>query len=143
MNESALERLRWEAKEKEVERKVEAFRREHIEKKKKKQVQITGMIYVKLLASCVTITEEIIMFEQEQRSKELEEELEATLNFLKKTITSTTNQYHKLLLFHIQRKKWRLNLNLLSRNSHNQFLNQDLWRRKSCSNLWALEKYFS
>jgi 5-bromo-4-chloroindolyl phosphate hydrolysis protein len=93
------------------------------------------MIYVKLLASCVTITEEIIMFEQEQRSKELEEELEATLNFLKKTITSTTNQYHKLLLFHIQRKKWRLNLNLLSRNSHNQFLNQDLWRRKSCSNL--------
>jgi hypothetical protein len=33
MNESALERLRQEVKEKEVEKKTEAFKREHIEKK--------------------------------------------------------------------------------------------------------------
>jgi hypothetical protein len=32
MSESVLERLRWEAREKEVEKKVEAFRMEHIEK---------------------------------------------------------------------------------------------------------------
>jgi hypothetical protein len=38
MSENVLERLRREAKEKEVQRKVEAFRREQIEKKRAKHV---------------------------------------------------------------------------------------------------------
>jgi hypothetical protein len=38
MSESALKRLRQEVKEKEVERKVEAFRREQIEKGRAKEV---------------------------------------------------------------------------------------------------------
>jgi hypothetical protein len=33
-------------------------------------------------------SEEIIIFEQEQRSRELREELKASLNFFRKTITS-------------------------------------------------------
>ncbi len=48
------------------------------------------MIYVELLASCAPTVEEIRIFEQEQRSRELEEELKATLNFQRKTIISTT-----------------------------------------------------
>jgi hypothetical protein len=50
-SESALERLRWEAREKEVERKVKAFRREHIEKKRAKHVWLFKVIYVKPLVS--------------------------------------------------------------------------------------------
>jgi hypothetical protein len=45
MSESALNRLR-EVKEKEVEREVEIFRKEHIEKKKTEHVQLIGAIYV-------------------------------------------------------------------------------------------------
>jgi hypothetical protein len=46
------------------------------------------MIYVEPLVSCTPIAEAIKFFEQEHKSKELEEELEATLNFLRITITS-------------------------------------------------------
>jgi len=38
MNESALERLKQEVREKEIEKKTEVFRKEHIEKKRTKQV---------------------------------------------------------------------------------------------------------
>jgi len=54
-----------------------------------KHVQLTRAIYVKPLASCTPTIEEIRIFEQEQRSRELEEELKATLNFIRKTTTST------------------------------------------------------
>jgi hypothetical protein len=46
MTESALKRLRREAREKEVERKLEAFRRKQIEKERAEQVQLIVMIYV-------------------------------------------------------------------------------------------------
>ncbi len=45
--------------------------------------------YVEPLASRAPIVEETRIFEQEQRSRELEEELEVALNFLKRTITFT------------------------------------------------------
>lgn len=48
-----------------------------------------GTIYVEPLASHAPHVEETRIFEQEQKSRELEEELEVVLNFLKKTITST------------------------------------------------------
>ncbi len=51
MSENTLERLRQEARKKEVERKAEAFKREHIEKKKVEYVQLTKAIYVELLVS--------------------------------------------------------------------------------------------
>ncbi len=52
------------------------------------QVRLIGAIYVEPLASHTPTTEEIKVFEQEQKSRELEEELETTLNFLKRTIIS-------------------------------------------------------
>ncbi len=48
------------------------------------------MIYVEPFVSCAPTTEEIIIIQQEHRSRELEEELEATLNFLRKTTTFTS-----------------------------------------------------
>lgn len=72
----------------EVERKAKAFKREQIEKKRAEQVQLIGAIYVKLFASHTCTIEETKVFEQEQRNRELEEEVEATLNFLSRTITS-------------------------------------------------------
>ncbi len=81
MSENVLERLRREAKEKEVQRKVEAFRREQIEKKRAKHVWLIGAIYVEPLASRTPTTEDIIIFEQEKINRELEEELKTTLNF--------------------------------------------------------------
>jgi hypothetical protein len=53
-----------------------------------KHVRLTRVIYVELLISHAPIVEKIRIFEQEQISKELEEELEATLSIIKKTITS-------------------------------------------------------
>jgi hypothetical protein len=46
-----------------------------------------------LFASHAPIIEDIIIFEKEQRSRELEKELEATLNFLKITITSLEEKH--------------------------------------------------
>jgi hypothetical protein len=48
------------------------------------------VIYVEPLTSHAPTIEKIRVFEQEHISRELEEELKATLNFLKKTTTSTT-----------------------------------------------------
>jgi hypothetical protein len=58
MSESALERLRREARE-EVEIKAEAFRREHIKKKRAEEVQLIGAIYVEPLATRAPTSEEI------------------------------------------------------------------------------------
>jgi hypothetical protein len=52
-------------KEKEVDEKAEAFRREQIEKKSVKHVQLTKAIYVEPLASCAPIAKETKVFEQE------------------------------------------------------------------------------
>jgi hypothetical protein len=51
MSESALERLNQEAREKEVEKKAKAFRRDQSEKKRVEQVRLSKAIYVELLAS--------------------------------------------------------------------------------------------
>ncbi len=59
MSESALERLRWKTREKEVERKGEAFRMEQIEKERTKHVWLTGMIYVEPVASHAPTTKEL------------------------------------------------------------------------------------
>jgi hypothetical protein len=59
MSERTLKKLRQEVREKEVEKKVEAFSKEHIEKKKAEHVQLIGTIYVKLLTSCTPTTKEI------------------------------------------------------------------------------------
>ncbi len=64
MSESALERLRTKVRKKDVERKVETFRREQIEKKIVEHVRLIGAIYVELLTSCTPTVEEIKFFEQ-------------------------------------------------------------------------------
>jgi hypothetical protein len=66
--------------------KVEIARRE----RKKKQVCLTTEIYIKPLISHEPIIDHIIIFEQEQKNRELEKELETTFNFLRQTIISTT-----------------------------------------------------
>ncbi len=64
ISESALEKLRQETKEKELERKVEAFKREQI-KEKMKHVRLIGTIFVELLTLCVPIAKDTKFFEQE------------------------------------------------------------------------------
>jgi hypothetical protein len=65
MNESALETLRREAREKEVERKAKAYGREQIEKEKAERIRLIGAIYVEPFASGTPTIEEIRIFEQE------------------------------------------------------------------------------
>jgi hypothetical protein len=55
------------------------------------QVRLIGAIYVEPLALHAPIVKEIILFEQEHKSRELEEELKTTFNFLKKTTITTTS----------------------------------------------------
>jgi len=75
MSESTLKNLRQEARKSELERKVEAFKREQIERERVEQVQLIRTIYVEPLTSHAPTTKEIRIFEQEQRNRELEEEL--------------------------------------------------------------------
>jgi hypothetical protein len=44
MNESALEKLRWEARKKKLERKAKAFKREQIKKERVEHVSLIGAI---------------------------------------------------------------------------------------------------
>ncbi len=83
MSESALDMLRREAREKEFEKKVEASRKEQIEKERAKWVHLTRTICIEPLASCEPIIEDIRIFEQEHKSRELEKELKVALNFHK------------------------------------------------------------
>jgi hypothetical protein len=85
MSESTLEKLRREVREKESKRKVEVAKRKHVERERAQQVHLIEAIYIKPLASHEPTKEEIIIFEEEKKSRELEEELELTLNFLKRT----------------------------------------------------------
>ncbi len=78
-----------EVREKELERKVEAFRKKQTKKERVKSIQLTRAIYVESLTLHAP-TRETIIFDQKQRSRELKEELEATFSFIRKTITSTT-----------------------------------------------------
>jgi hypothetical protein len=81
MSESTLEELKRETKERELKKKVATFRREQVEKEIVEEIRLTGGIYVKPLASHAPTTKGTRIFEQEQKSRKLEEELEATLNF--------------------------------------------------------------
>ncbi len=65
MNESALERLRWKAREKEVEKKAKVYGREQIEKEKVEHIRLIGAIYVEPFASTTPTIEEIRILEQE------------------------------------------------------------------------------
>jgi hypothetical protein len=97
MSESALKRLRRKTKEKEVEKKTKALRREQIEKEKMEHVQLIRVIYVDSFDSC-TPTKKKKTFEQKHRSRELEEELEVTLNFFKITIIFTIKPAPQIIL---------------------------------------------
>jgi hypothetical protein len=63
MSENTLEKLKQKARERVLEKKVEAFRKEQVERKRMKQVRLTRAIYAKSLASCALTIEEIIIFE--------------------------------------------------------------------------------
>jgi hypothetical protein len=90
MSESALDKLRREANERGFERKVEAIKKEQVEREGVKQVHLIGAIYIELVASREPTKEEIKIFEEEKKSRVLEEELEVALKFFRKTTTSTT-----------------------------------------------------
>jgi len=66
-----------------------------------------------LLASHAPITKEIRIFEQEQRSRELEEELKATLNFLRKTTTFTTKPVPQVIVILDSEEEMEVGLQLL------------------------------
>jgi hypothetical protein len=72
MSESTSEKLKQEARKRELERKVEAFRREEVERERMEQVKLIGVIYVEPLASRAPIAEETKIFKEEQKSRELE-----------------------------------------------------------------------
>ncbi len=78
-SENALDMFKREARERELERRVEATRRE--------QVHMIGDIYIEPLTSCEPTVDEVRIFEQEKRSRDLEEELEPNLNFRGRTVT--------------------------------------------------------
>jgi hypothetical protein len=71
---------------------------------------------------CAPIVEETRIFEQEQKNKELEEDLEVAFNFLKKNIISIVTPSPQVIV--ISNSEWRLKFyfNLLFRNSQNKFM---------------------
>ncbi len=88
MSESALKKLRREAKVKKYGKKTEVTRRKQVEKERVEQVRLIGTIYIEFLASWEPTKEEIKIFEEKKKSKELEEEFKAVINFLKRTMIS-------------------------------------------------------
>lgn len=63
MNESVLEKLKQEARERKLERKAKAFRRKQIERGKMEEIILIRVIYVEPLASRAPIVEETIISE--------------------------------------------------------------------------------
>jgi hypothetical protein len=61
-----------------------------VEKERLEHVHLIETIYIEPLASHEPTKHEIIIFEEEKKSRELEEELEVALKFLRKIMTSTT-----------------------------------------------------
>jgi hypothetical protein len=88
--ENALDKSKREAREKKLERKAKIAKREQMEREKVEHVHLIGIIYIEPLALCEPIAKDIRICEQEQKSRELEEELKATLNFFSRTITYTS-----------------------------------------------------
>jgi len=62
MSESILEKLKQKAREKELKKKVKAFKRKQIERERMEQVRLIGAIYVEPLALHAPIVKEIIFF---------------------------------------------------------------------------------
>jgi hypothetical protein len=61
-----------------------------VKRERAKHVCLIGTICIEPIASCEPIEEVIKIFEEEAKSRELEEELEATLIFFRITTTFTT-----------------------------------------------------
>jgi hypothetical protein len=113
MNESGLKKLKWEAREKELEKKAKAFRREQVERERVQHVKLIGAIYVEPLASHAPITKETRTFEQEQKNRELE----TTFNFLRRTTTSISTLTPQIIIISKEMKRLKSYLNLLLRSS--------------------------
>lgn len=95
--ENALDKLKREARERKLERKAKIGKREQMEREKVEHVHLTIVAYIEPLALCEPIINEIRICEQEQKSKELEEELKKTFNFFRQTITSTTTSESRII----------------------------------------------
>jgi hypothetical protein len=67
MSENTLGKLKWETREKELERKVESFIKEQVEKEKMKHVRLIGTMYVEPLALHSPTSKETKIFEQEYK----------------------------------------------------------------------------
>ncbi len=83
MSESALEKLKWEAKEKELEKKTEVFRQEQVERESVEHVKLIGAIYVEPLASHAPTIDKTNFW-----ARKKSRELEVAFNFLWRTTTS-------------------------------------------------------
>jgi hypothetical protein len=62
MSESALDKLKSEAKEKELARKAKSIQREQVKRKKTKHVQLMGVLYIEPLAPREPTIENIRVF---------------------------------------------------------------------------------
>jgi hypothetical protein len=122
--------LRREARKREYERKVEIARKEQVEKETAEQVRLIGAIYIEPLASQKPLEEEIRIFGEEKKSKKLEEELEATLNFLRRIMTSTaTIELRVIIILNSEEEVEIISLNLLLRSRHPKLMIKTCKRR--------------
>jgi hypothetical protein len=127
MSEKTLEKLRKEAREREYERKVEIARKEQVEKERAEQVCLIGAIYIEPLALRKPLEEEIRIFGEEKKIKNLEEELEATLNFLRRIMTSIVRIEQRItIILNSEEEVEIISLNLLLRNRHPKLMNQNM-----------------
>ncbi len=78
--------------------KLKLLGRNKLKIKKIKHVRLTKVIYVEPFVSHTPIAKEIRVFEKEHRGRELEEELEVTLNFLKRTIIFITKPASQVII---------------------------------------------
>jgi hypothetical protein len=62
INESTLDKLKREVRDKDLDRKAEVIRRKHVERERVEHVRLTGTTYVKPLASCEPAKEEVRIF---------------------------------------------------------------------------------
>lgn len=83
MSESTLEKLKWEAREKKLEKKVEVFRRKQVERERVEQVKLIGTIYLEPLASHAPTIKETNFWARKKIR-----ELEVAFYFLTRTTTS-------------------------------------------------------
>lgn len=74
--------------------------------------------------------EEIRMFEQKQKSRDLEEELEIALNFHRKIATIMIPKPQVIIILNSKEE-----VEILSQHVVKELLHQDLWKKKNCSNM--------